>query len=77
VGRLKPDGEGIFRAMKTLKVEKRKCLYVGDSVNDIITTKKVGIDVAVVPGGESKTLDIKTNNPSLILNSLTDVLSLV
>ncbi len=77
VGRLKPDGEGIFRAMKTLKVEKRKCLYVGDSVNDIITTKEVGIDVAVVPGGESKTLDIKTNNPSFILDSLTDVLSLV
>ncbi|MDP6180238.1 MAG: HAD-IA family hydrolase [Desulfatiglandales bacterium] len=38
VGRLKSDGERVFRAMKTLKVEKQKCLYVGDSVNDIITT---------------------------------------
>jgi hypothetical protein len=38
---------------------------------------KVGIDVAVVPRSEGKTLDIKTNNPSFILNSLTDVLSLV
>jgi len=77
VDRLKPDGNGILLAMKVLKVERKDCLYVGDSVNDIKATRGVGIDIAAVLEGESAKNDIETYKPRFIVDSLSGVLQII
>jgi len=77
VDRLKPDGSGILRAMKVLKVERRGCLYVGDSVNDIKATRRVGIDIAAVLEGESAKNDIETYKPRFIVDFLSGILQII
>ena len=77
VDRLKPDGSGILHAMKALKVERRGCLYVGDSVNDIKATRRVGIDIVAVLGGESEKNDITAYKPRFIVDSLSGVLEII
>ena len=75
--KLKPHAEGILKAIDILHVDNNETLFVGDSVTDIKATKDAGIDVVMVPGGESNILDIKTFKPKFIVDSLTDVLSLI
>lgn len=76
VKRLKPHAEGILQAIDTLQVDKRETLFVGDSVTDIKATGRVGIDMAMVLGGESKRQDIEEYKPRFILSSLSEVLQL-
>lgn len=77
VEKLKPHGESILKAIDTLQLRKRKILFVGDSVTDIRATLQVGIEVAIVLGGESKTQDIEKCNPRYILRSLSEVLEII
>ena len=77
VEKLKPHGESILKAIDTLQLGKRKILFVGDSVTDIRATLQVGIEVAIVLGGESKTQDIEKCNPRYILRSLSEVLEII
>ena len=77
VDRLKPDGSGILRAMKALKVERGACLYVGDSVNDIKATRSVGIDIAAVLEGESPKNDIEAYKPRFVVDSLSSLLQII
>lgn len=76
VDRIKPSGEGIEKALKELMVNKSEVLYIGDSVTDILATKEVGMDSAIVIGGESDLSEIMKYNPNFILKSLSEVLSL-
>ena len=76
VDRLKPDGDGILLAIKALKVERKDCLYVGDSVNDIKATHGVGVDIAAVLEGESAKNDIENFKPRFIVDSLSGVLQI-
>lgn len=77
VGKLKPHGDGVIKAIHALQVGKRKTLFVGDSVTDIGATLQVGIDIAIVLGGESKMQDIEKCNPKFILHSLSEVLEVI
>ena len=77
VGKLKPHGESILKAIDALQFGKRRILFVGDSVTDIRAALQVGIDVAIVLGGESKTQDIEKCKPRFILHSLSEVLEVI
>lgn len=77
VSRLKPHGESILKAIDDLQVSKRETLFVGDSVTDIRAAKEVGIDVAMVLGGESRRQDMEKYEPRFILSSLSEVLKLI
>jgi HAD superfamily hydrolase (TIGR01549 family) len=77
VRRLKPKGDGIQLALDALGVAKEKALFVGDSVNDIAAAREVGVDVAIILGGESERRDIERHNPKLMLRSLSQVLQIL
>ncbi|MCT4614777.1 MAG: HAD-IA family hydrolase [Marinifilaceae bacterium] len=47
----KPDPTGLFKLMDDLDVDKKSCLFVGDSEADIRTAKNAGIKVAGVCWG--------------------------
>lgn len=74
VKRLKPEGDGLQLALDALKVEKREALFVGDSITDILASRVVGVDIAVIPGGESNREEIEAYGPNFILVALSEIL---
>jgi len=74
VKRLKSEGDGLQLALDSLKVEKREALFVGDSITDILASRVVGIDIAVIPGGESNREEIEAYGPNFILVALSEIL---
>ena len=50
----KPNPEGLLWAIEHLGVEKRKVLYVGDSLVDAQTAERAGVDFAGVLTGTTK-----------------------
>ena len=43
---------------EALKVEKHDTLFVGDSITDILASRVLGGDIAVIPLGESNRQEI-------------------
>jgi len=72
---LKPDAEGLRKAMNVMGAEGHETLFVGDSVADVKAAKKAGIDVAVLQG-ENSIQELKKAGCTYILERLSDVLSL-
>lgn len=77
VRRLKPKGDGIQQALHALGVATAKALFVGDSVTDIAAAREVGVDVAIVLGGESTRQDIERHKPQWVLRSLSQLLRIL
>ncbi len=69
---LKPSPAGIFKAIESLKTNKKDVLFVGDSRSDVKACKKAGIKIAVLEG-ENKLSEL---NADYKLNSFSDILSL-
>ena len=69
---LKPSPVGIFKAIESLKTNKKDVLFVGDSRSDVEACKKAGIKIAVLEG-ENKLSEL---NADYKLNSFSDILSL-
>jgi HAD superfamily hydrolase (TIGR01549 family) len=74
VRKLKPEGEGLQMALDALNVEKRQALFVGDSITDILASRMVGVDIAVILGGESNREEIEVYKPDFIIGTLTEIL---
>lgn len=75
VKNLKPDPEGIHKAMKILDVD--KAIYIGDNKSDI----KAGINAGVITMGVSwtpkGTKEIEKLNPDKILDNMKEVLNYI
>ncbi|MHB8766903.1 MAG: HAD-IA family hydrolase [Deferrisomatales bacterium] len=54
VGRMKPSGEGIRKALAALGGRPETAWMVGDSRSDLLAARDAGVRVALVAGGESR-----------------------
>lgn len=72
---LKPDAEGLRKAMNVMGAEGHETLFIGDSIADVRAAIKAGIDVAVLQG-ENSIDELKKAGSIYILEKLSDVLSL-
>jgi len=77
VSRNKPDPEMLYLAMEKMGVGKEETIFVGDSVIDIQTGQNAGVRVFAVPTGNTTREDLIKAQPTVILNRLLDLLSLV
>jgi phosphoglycolate phosphatase len=77
VKRLKPEGEGLQSALDVLKVGKGETLFVGDSITDILASREVGVDIVVIPGGESSRHGMELYVPDFILGALSEILRIL
>jgi len=53
VAALKPDPEGLLKAIGEFGLNKDECLYVGDSVTDAKTAQNAGVDFIAVLSGKT------------------------
>ena len=77
VSQNKPDPEMLTLALHKMRVRKEETVFVGDSVIDIQTGKNAGIPVFAVPTGNTNREDLARAQPTVIMNRLLDLLSLV
>jgi len=77
VTRMKPDGEGIQRALAALNVGAEQALMVGDSLSDLGAARDAGVAIAIVAGGESSPTQVTAAKPDYHLQHLAQVADLV
>jgi phosphoglycolate phosphatase len=77
VSQNKPDPEMLFLAMEKMGVGKEETVFVGDSVIDIQTGQNAGVRVFAVPTGNTSREGLVKAQPTVIMNRLPDLLSLV
>jgi phosphoglycolate phosphatase len=73
----KPAPDGVLEAMKQLKSEKEKTIFVGDSEIDIKTAKNSGLKCVVVSWGFRGKNFLLNENPDCIVDTPFELLKLI
>lgn len=71
----KPEPEVIFRAMKALGVSPEDCLFIGDSVPDMIAGRRAGVKVCAVSYGYGKPDELRQCQPDYWIDSFSELRS--
>lgn len=74
---MKPDPDGLRRALEGLDVDGGRALFVGDSRTDVLAARAAGVPVAVIVGGESDRIALEEDPPDHYLESLADVVEVL
>ena len=67
---LKPDPEGIFKAMAWAGVAQNETIHIGDSLSDVFAARNAGVKVGVVLGGQHTAETLLREKPALVLEKL-------
>lgn len=71
----KPDPSGILLALKTLKVDNKNALMVGDSKTDIEAGKNAGIKTVGLLDRKEKIQSILDAKPDIVINDLMELVT--
>lgn len=75
--RMKPDAEGVLRALAEIGARPEDSLFVGDSRTDVRAARNVGMPVAIIRGGECVEADFADDPPDHFITGLMEVATLV
>ena len=75
VHNLKPNAEGVISALKRLPMINGKCLFIGDSLDDIHAAREAGLGVIIISGGENPKPDLVSAKPDLLVNDFDELLT--
>jgi len=70
VKKMKPDPEGLLKALSSLNLQKSEAIYVGDALNDVKSAKAAGVKVAVVLTGALNRKKAEVVKPDWIIEDL-------
>lgn len=74
----RPDPEAMYLTMKKLKIaDKSKCLYVGDTINDIRFAQNLGVKIACVTTGAQKRETLEKEKPDYLIDNLMEILNII
>ena len=71
--RRKPDPTGVFQILKKLGLEKKDCLYIGDTNTDMETGRNAGLDTVGVTWGFRPEEELKAYSPALIAHKPSEI----
>ncbi len=74
--RMKPDAEGVQRALAEIGARPEDSLFVGDSRADVRAARAVGMPVAIIRGGECSEADFADDPPDHFITGLMEIASL-
>ena len=74
--RHKPAPEPILTALGRLQMTARQAVYIGDSFHDIIAGRAAGVKTVAAAWGPMPRATLERENPDLIAESITDLLSM-
>ena len=73
VSQPKPDPEGLHKAMNQLGASDDQTIYVGDDPDDIVASRRAGINAAAALWGSRKRDQLEALRPDFLLNDPSDV----
>jgi HAD superfamily hydrolase (TIGR01549 family) len=71
----KPHPEMLLRALEKMALRNEEGVFIGDSLIDIQTGKNANVRVYAIPTGVTTREELEKAQPTLILNSLIDLLN--
>ncbi|MHB1909580.1 MAG: HAD family hydrolase [Nitrososphaerales archaeon] len=74
---MKPEAQGIVKALRILHVKKNQAIFVGDSVIDIQAAKKAGISCIGLTQGMSTIKILSDEGPDYLISSIERVKDIV
>jgi HAD superfamily hydrolase (TIGR01509 family) len=77
VSSMKPDPEGILKAINILELPKESVIYVGDSGIDVRAAKAAGIRMAAVTSGFYTEERLKQEGSDYVLRSVNDLFGIL
>jgi phosphoglycolate phosphatase-like HAD superfamily hydrolase len=77
VQRLKPAPDAIIECIKMLDLSPEDCIYIGDSVVDILAGKSAGTKTVGVLTGVSSYENLKKENPDIIIRDISELMEYV
>lgn len=75
--RMKPDAEGLRRALTGTGAQAADSLFVGDSRADVRAARAAGMPVAIIRGGECSEADFADDPPDHFITGLMEVAALI
>ena len=73
----KPDGAMVKEALCRLKVTSNEAVFVGDSTVDVLAARNSNVLSIAIPSGPTKRGDLLDTAPDYMLNSISDLSSLL
>ena len=73
----KPDPESVFKACRTLKLEPKHCIFVGDDTVDIKAGKKAGCTTGGITTGKCTRQQLEDSGADFIINDIQEILNIV
>ncbi|MEX1997996.1 MAG: HAD-IA family hydrolase [Candidatus Andersenbacteria bacterium] len=77
VTKLKPDPEGLFKALEVLQVAPTAAAMVGDTDADILAGKRAGIKTIGVTYGFFAAADLQAAAPDVVVDDIADIIAVV
>lgn len=78
VAKPRPNPEAMYLTMRRLGVsDKNKCLYIGDTINDIRFAKNAGVKIACVTTGPQSRELLEKEEPDYIIDNLMELPKLI
>lgn len=75
---LKPEPEGLLKAITAVGAVKDEVIHIGDSLSDLYAARKAGVKIGIILGGENKPEVLLREEPDLVIDkfsSLPDALA--
>lgn len=73
VSRIKPDGEGIKKALFSLGISNREAVYVGDGIVDIKAARDAEVREISITNGSVDERELKKESPWRIVSTLEEI----
>jgi len=77
VSRIKPDGEGIKKALFSLGASNREAVYVGDGIVDIKAARDAEVREISITNGSVEERELRKESPWMIISSLEEIPKIV
>ncbi|MBV70483.1 MAG: pyrophosphatase PpaX [Myxococcales bacterium] len=73
----KPHPEPVLKAVSLMDASPDACLFIGDSPHDILSGKRAGCLTAAALWGPFDVAELTLCEPTYLMNSMTDILTLI
>jgi len=70
---LKPEPEGLNKALSWAGVKRERAVHVGDSFSDLFAARGAGIRIVILLGGENSSQELLGESPGDVIKSLSEL----
>ncbi len=70
MGSMKPDPRGLLHLVKRMNVDRKRVVYIGDSIDDILAARYAGIEECAIADGFDSEATLKRLKPNYLFRNM-------